>query len=974
MKFTTMAENFNLEAFRSKAQSVLDNKSLISAKEYTKQLENILAELKPENSQHNDSPGEVELHALLEKARSRINGLFYNAPVAYCVIDENGIIITTNKAFCHLFLLDQSAIDGADLRNLLHPESIELFDFQVRKIISSKTTLSTTLRFLLGGKEIFIRFQTTFYNEGNHGYLQCIATDITDTKAIEHELAASELQFQNLLEASPVGVLVLHKGIYIYCNKAAAGIFGYDNPDDIVGLTALDTVAEASKELFRERITKIENNIPNTVTEGIVVCRDGSLKTCETISIPVIFNNRLSALIMLSDITARKNDEQMIRESEKKYKEMYQMVRLMCDNVPDMIWAKNLHNEYVFVNKAICTGLLNASDTSEPVGKTDMYFAQRERELHPDDPEWHTFGEICRDTDTVVLQSKETQRFDEYGNVKSKFLFLDVYKSPFFDSEGNIIGTVGSGRDVTHERWLQAEHEKTMLALTRQTARLDAVISVLPDLLFIVNTQGDFVDFFTTDPSRLAVDPKHIKEMNLKHLFPPDEVERQLAIFRECIETRSVMTFEYNLTAEGNILYYETRTAPLSEDTVLTIVRDITELKKNEIKIKNYNSELIAAKEKAEKSDQLKSAFLANMSHEIRTPMNSIMGFADLLNDPELDSQRRQEYTEIIISRSNDLLQIINDVLDISHIESGNAAIHNTTCDLNNLLDKLQEMFTAKLQLKPGSKVHLVCEKAVRVGQLAFQVDEFKLKQIFVNLLDNAFKFTEKGTIRFGFLMPANGTITCFVSDTGIGVDPQYSEIIFERFRQADIPNRNKYKGTGLGLAICKGYAELMGGRIWVESEPGKGSRFCFQLPFIQIMEDGSMNTQQKVISGYNWKGKNIVVVEDDEQNVRYLQAILRKTGATVYPVNNGASFRELITEMPDIQLILMDIQLPEEDGWQLTQYTKSVRADIPVIAQTAFGMESDRLKSIEAGCDNFIAKPISPDDLLRMMAIYLGN
>ena len=222
------------------------------------------------------------------------------------------------------------------------------------------------------------------------------------------------------------------------------------------------------------------------------------------------------------------------------------------------------------------------------------------------------------------------------------------------------------------------------------------------------------------------------------------------------------------------------------------------------------------------------------MSHEIRTPMNSIMGFADLLNDPDLDNEERQYYTGIILNRSEDLLQLINDILDISRIESGNASTSNSSCELNKLLDQLHLSFTNKLKLIPESHVQLVCEKAQTTNKIVFEVDELKLKQIFVNLLDNAIKFTSEGSIHFGFKAVANRVITFFVSDTGIGIEPKYQEIIFERFRQAEIRNRNDYKGTGLGLSICKGNVELMGGKIWVESIPDKGSNFFFQLPFIQ--------------------------------------------------------------------------------------------------------------------------------------------
>jgi len=829
-----MSANFDLETFHAKAQSIIENRSLIPTNTYIDQLEELINELKPGYTPLQYTPQTQELQGYLNKAKSRISSLFDNAPVSTCFIDANGRVIVANNAFCQILNREQLACTGMDLRDFIDSESIELFNFQVHKVILSKSTLATNLKFIKGGNKIVVRFQTTYYNEGNEDYLQCTATDITDTKAIERELAASEAQFRNLLEASPTGILVLYKGKYIYSNQAAANLFGYEKPDDLLEIPALETVVEGEQAKMKSRIERLENNSPNTPIEVTIICRDGQLRECESVSLPLIFNNRLAALIMISDISKRKKDEKIIRESEKKYREMYQMLRLMCDNVPDMIWAKDLENQYVFTNKAISEGLLNAVDTNEPIGKNYTFFAQREREQNPDKPHWHSFGELVQDSDLQVVQKKQALKYDDVGNVKGKFLHLEVYKSPFFDSEGNIIGTVGSARNVTRKRWLERENEKMVNTLTAQTARLNAVMDVLPDLLFVMNTDGDFLDFFASDTSSLAYDPKRIKELNLSSLFAPDEVERQLKIYKNCIETQSVQTFEYELKTDGETKCYEARVAALSPTSVLAIVRDITEKKNSESQLKRYNAELIKAKEKAEESDRLKSAFLANMSHEIRTPMNSIMGFADLLNDPDIDTEERQYYTGIILNRSEDLLQLINDILDISRIESGNATTSNSICELYKLLDQLHLSFTNKLKLLPESQVQLVCEKAATTDNIVFEVDELKLKQIFVNLLDNALKFTSQGSIHFGFKAIANGNITFFVSDTGIGIEPKYQEIIFERFRQAEIINRNDYKGTGLGLSICKGNVELMGGKIWVESMPDKGSQFYFMLPFNQ--------------------------------------------------------------------------------------------------------------------------------------------
>jgi CheY-like chemotaxis protein len=254
---------------------------------------------------------------------------------------------------------------------------------------------------------------------------------------------------------------------------------------------------------------------------------------------------------------------------------------------------------------------------------------------------------------------------------------------------------------------------------------------------------------------------------------------------------------------------------------------------------------------------------------------------------------------------------------------------------------------------------------------MTFKADEVKLKQIFNNLLDNALKFTSQGTIRFGFQMPENGTITFYVSDTGIGIAPEFHSSIFQRFRQAENIANDFYGGIGLGLSICKGNVELMKGQIRVESEPGEGSRFYFCIPYEPII-DGKKRTELNMLPAYNWKYKNIILVEDDEDNIKYIELILRKTGANIMLATDSASFLTLITQIPDVHLVLMDIQLPGEDGWQLTRYIKSLRREIPIIIQTAYGSDSHRIISMDAGCDLYLAKPISPDELLKAIAICL--
>jgi PAS domain S-box-containing protein len=256
----------------------------------------------------------------------------------------------------------------------------------------------------------------------------------------------------------------------------------------------------------------------------------------------------------------------------------------------------------------------------------------------------------------------------------------------------------------------------------------------------------------------------------------------------------------------------------------LGIKTDITEEKK-------LLSELMAAKEKAEESDRLKSAFLANMSHEIRTPINSVVGFADLLGDPTFTSAEREEFTSVIRQRSYDLLNIIDDILDISRIEAGVVKIVEDDCDVREILQDLHMMFSHLARKKATATVQFSVENALEGAENLVVTDAARVRQVLTNLLSNAFKFTETGSIAFGCRRQTDAEILFYVSDTGIGIDTEISKYIFDRFRQADESSTRRYGGTGLGLAICAGIVYLLGGRIWVDSAPGRGSTFQFTIP-----------------------------------------------------------------------------------------------------------------------------------------------
>jgi PAS domain S-box-containing protein len=391
------------------------------------------------------------------------------------------------------------------------------------------------------------------------------------------------------------------------------------------------------------------------------------------------------------------------------------------------------------------------------------------------------------------------------------------------------------------------------------------------------------------------------------------------------------------------------------------------ELTNSIARIQRINEEFQIARQKAEVSDRLKSAFLANMSHEIRTPMNGIIGFSEMMADPDLSAADRNEYAKIIIDSSRQLLAIVNDILDISRIEAGLVFLAKEIVCVNEMINALFSFFEPQVAFK-----NLILKPVKSLGdrESDIKTDKTRLRQILTNLLNNALKFTEKGKIEFGYTVQ-EGWLQFYVQDTGIGIPADLHEKIFEPFRQAELEISYQYGGTGLGLSISSKLAELLGGKIWVESEPGKGSVFYFTIPYNPTATDIDPQPAGEKETVLQASGTVILIAEDDNTNYLFLETALSKEKIILIRAMNGFQAVEKCKENPAIQLVLMDIKMPVMNGYEATRNIKQIRPDLPVIAQTAYAMTEDRKKALEAGCDDYIAKPIRITELLKVVSKY---
>ena len=432
-------------------------------------------------------------------------------------------------------------------------------------------------------------------------------------------------------------------------------------------------------------------------------------------------------------------------------------------------------------------------------------------------------------------------------------------------------------------------------------------------------------------------------------------------------------SFEIEIVRKNNEkIWVQVSCSPVYNDKneatgMIGVFQDISDRKKTEYERNKLTQELVLAKEKAEESDRLKSAFLANISHEIRTPMNGILGFAELLKAPDLTMDIQNRYIHIIEQSGKRMLNIINDIVDISKIEAGQMNVQLEETNVNCLLKDLLVFFTPEANSK-GLKLSV--SNSQPDENSIIQTDYTKLAQILTNLIKNAIKFTKSGSIEFGY--KSNGveilhakSLKFFVKDTGVGIPKNQIDIIFERFMQGSVSLTRAYEGAGLGLSISKAFVNMLGGRIWVESELNKGSVFSFEIP-LNIAGTKFPETNENHTNDNDQRSCCLLVAEDDENSMLYVRTLLEFEHITVIEANTGAMAVDQVKKHPEIDLVLMDLKMPEMDGFEATRLIKLLRPELPVIAQTAYSFREEKEKAELAGCNDYISKPIRRATLIE--------
>ena len=390
--------------------------------------------------------------------------------------------------------------------------------------------------------------------------------------------------------------------------------------------------------------------------------------------------------------------------------------------------------------------------------------------------------------------------------------------------------------------------------------------------------------------------------------------------------------------------------------------------------VETRTQDLLETLKKAQQSDKQKSAFLANMSHEIRTPLNGILGFSKLLTDDSLSKSERNQFVGLINRRGRNLLHIVNDIINISLIDAGQVEPQKISFNLNQIMYDLQAMFTSADYDKRKASVNLKMSLALSDSRSVIISDPNRIEQIITNLVDNAFKFTNIGEVEYGYSVLPSNTIRFFVRDTGSGIPDEKKNMVFKRFNRTDEELAQGYSATGLGLPICKGLVDLLNGKIWFETRLNVGTTFYFTIPFLPGQTESKSYISRSAVQNILFKGKVILVVEDDLISYQFIEALLKPTEAKLLHAKNGEDAIEIASIRTDIDLVIMDMRLPFIDGYEATTRIKTFNPELTVIAQTANAMSYDKDKCLSVGCDDYLSKPIDPDDLLRTIAFYINK
>ena len=938
-----------------------------------------------------------EMIAALSETNDQLQDLFDNANDYVLVFNTNGELQFVNKAWKESLKYKFDDIHSLNLKNILHPDYIDSTFAHLENILNGKPdeTFETVFRTSTGVNINVIGSVNVRHEKGKPSVFRGIFHDNTARLQAEQAqnlyykistLAINSNNLETLLGnihqelRNMFAVNNFQVGLY---DKEENSLFFPYYVDESVGTKPVKHKRRIGKwltefSLFSDKPTLLyEEDIIQLEKEGEIEIKDMPPKIW--LGVPLKLENRTIGVICVKSHSDRnKYQKQHLdlldfisgqialvierKRNEEKIIEQTARLNAIIESSSHIIWSINRDRGLTSFNKNYQRAIFQKYGVYPELDK-----GLERNEINP-----HKVMILGEERLRGMIDEKYQlafngipQHFETVDKTKTgQVLWRETYLNPIFLPDGRIVELSGISHDIT-------EKKQTELAIHESEEKFRNIFESFQDIYYRTDLHGIITMISPSGCEQSGYDEDEIigKHISKFYEFP----QKVSSAIRELLKDKKVKNFEANLMLkDGTViqcisnmrLIYNAQGDIIAVDGV---ARDITYLK-------IASQELLRAKEIAEKSLRVKESFLANMSHEIRTPMNGIIGMIDLLNDTPLNHHQKV-YIQTIKRSSETLMHILNDILDLSKIEAGKMQLRLSTVLFETVVEKLHALF---YQQAFSKQIEFSFEVDNKIPKYLL-ADETRLLQILANLTSNAIKFTEKGHVKIKATLLKSAKkkhhIKVEITDSGIGIPADKLNMLFEYFSQVDTTVTKTYSGTGLGLAISKELAQLMHGKIGVETEAGVGSTFWFtfeaeedkQVPLTAPSEATAWDENIKLEA-------KILLVDDNNVNLFIAEKILEKAGCKVITAVNGEDAVTKADVHRDFDLILMDIQMPVMDGISATKAIKIILKEKtpPIIAMTAYAMKEDQEKFINSGLSDYISKPISADLLLKKIQSWL--
>ncbi len=929
---------------------------------------------------------------LIEQEKRFVENLLETAPSFITVLDTGGNISLYNRFAEKLTGYLKEEVMGKNWFDLFIPkkEKHQITDV-FKKVLHSMPEYSSYENpiILKNGEKRIIQWNNTVLRDenGNITGLMSIGNDITEKRKTEQALKQNEAWLTTLINATPDIICFKDgEGRWLIANEADLELFDLKGVD-YFGKTDAE-LAEHTHPVFKDAFLRcMQSDEKAWQTKNISIMEepirkpDGQTIVLETIKVPVFDEkgNRTGLVVLGRDVTRRKNVENALIKSEEK-------MNTILESSPVGIYVLDDEGKFIYINKAITE--ISGYRKHEIIGRSFLEFLDEEskdlvlsrykdRIAGDNPPSTYRLGIIIKSGEKRTIQIHASRVTDPTGRSQVVAYMEDVTEKSKNEQLQQFLYDISkiSIKNISLHDYLAKIRRKLGKLIKVDNfyvALYDAGTNTYSFPYHIdqfdrfdeetrVDLKGTITDYVRRTGKTLFNTPATEMELAKKEAITPKGTPAPVWLGAplinsetgEAMGTLAVQDYDDEKA-------YSQKDLELLEIVAYNIGIFIDRVKTME--------ELKKAKEKAEESDRLKSAFLANMSHEIRTPMNGILGFTSLLEEASFSGEEKALFIENIKKSGQRLLDTVNDIIDISKIETGQVVLSVQQVNIKEQIENFCGFFRLEAKAKG---IDLICDAPEVEGKtLVLETDPVKFGSVLSNLIKNAIKFTDKGSIRVGY-QPVRESgremILFYVKDTGIGIPANRLEAIFNRFEQADSSNTRAFEGSGLGLAISKSYIEMMGGKIWVESTEGQGSRFYFTLPYgkNQKQQEPSPAKTSKIQGKSPVPPLKILIVEDDLASRELLTIILKSISKEMFFASEGLEAVELTRQHPDIDLILMDIRLPGMNGYEITKEIRRFNREVIIIAQTAYALSGDNEKAVQAGCNDYISKPLSKNRLL---------